>query len=155
MFLILFLFWLLLNGKMTAEIVLIGAAVSAALTFAAHRVLNIDPRKERRFMRRLPGIFVYLLHLVGQMALSNLQVIALILKPGTGRPKLVWFRPDLKGDTARLALANSITLTPGTVTVALGDKTLCVYALRPELADGLADCGFVKKLRRLEGDDHG
>ena len=155
MFLILFLFWILLNGKVTVEIVLIGAAISAALTFAAYRVLNMDPRKEVRFLCRLPGVFVYLLYLTGQMVVSSLQVIALILKPGTGRPKLVWFRPELKSDAARLALANSITLTPGTVTASLGEKTVCVYALRPELAEGIKECGFVKKLRRLEGKRHG
>ena len=155
MFLILFLFWILLNGKITVEIVLFGAAISAALTFAAYRVLHTDPRKEWLLFCRLPGVFAYLFYLVWQMVLSNLQVIALILRPGSGRPKLVWFRPALKGDGARLALANSVTLTPGTVTAALGKKTICVYALRPHLAEGLAECGFVKKLRRLEGEKHG
>ena len=155
MFLILFLFWLLLNGKLTIEVALVGAAVSAVLTFAAYRVLNMDPRKEMRFLCRLPLVFAYLMYLAVQMVVSSIQVIGLILKPGSARPKLVWFRPNLNSDTARLALANSITLTPGTVTASLGKKTVCVYALRPNLAEGIEECGFVKKLRRLEGNRHG
>ena len=41
MFVLLLLFWLILNGKVTIEILLIGAAISAALTFAARRVLKM------------------------------------------------------------------------------------------------------------------
>ena len=154
MFVLLLLFSLILNGKVTIEILLIGAAISAALTFTARRVLKLDRRKELLFWRRLPKILLFLLYLAGQIVLANLQVIRLILKPGTGRPKLVWFRPKMQGDLTRLALANSITLTPGTVTVSLTEDTICVYALRPELAEGLKDCGFVEKLCRLEEDAH-
>ena len=154
--LLLFLFWLVLNGKVTLDIVLTGAAASAALSWFAHRVLGISPRAEVRVLRRLPGVLSYLCYLVGQVICANLAVIRLILCPGTGRAKLVWFAPPIQGGLARLALANSITLTPGTVTVSLGEDVLCVYALRPELAEGLAQCGFVTRLRRLEGgEDHG
>ena len=118
-FVLLFLFWLLLNGKVTVEIILVGAAVSAALTCFAHRVLHISPRGELRVLRGLPGVFCYLVWLVGQIILSNIQVIGRILTPGKKRSpaKLIWFQPGTKGDLAKLALANSITLTPGTVTV--------------------------------------
>ena len=152
---LLFLFWLLLNERITIEIILIGAALSAVLTFAAHRVLHISPRRELLFWQRLPRILSYLLYLTGQIILSNLQVIRLILKPATVRPKLVWFRPKAKSDAGRLALANSITLTPGTVTSALREDMICVYALCPEFAEGLQDSGFSKKLCRLEETDHG
>lgn len=155
MIILLFLFWVILNGKVTTEIVLVGAALSAALTCYAHRVLKVDPRKEALFWRRLPGIVLYLAYLVGQIVVSNLQVIRVILCPGKQHPKLVWFYPKTKTATGRLALANSITLTPGTVTVSLGDDLIGVYALRPEFAEGLEASGFVERLCRLEGEDHG
>ena len=151
MIVFLFLFWIILNGKMTLEISVLGAAVSAALSWFARRVLGISPREERRFLRRLPGVFCYLIYLLGQVAYSNYLVIRLILSPGKERPKLVWFPLPVKGGPARLALANSITLTPGTVTVSMGEETICVYALRPQLGEGLDRCGFVTRLRRLEG----
>lgn len=155
MFVFLFLFWLILNARITLEIVLLGAVFSAVLTFAARRVLKVSRQRELKLLRRLPRILLYLIYLVWQIILSNLAVIRLILCPGTGRPKLVWFRPALRSDLSRLALANSITLTPGTVTVGLNEDTICVYAMRPEMAEDLADGGFVKKLNRLEEETHG
>lgn len=154
MTLLLFLFWILLNGRVTVEIVLVGAAVSAALAWFARRTLHL-PRMDGRAPRRLPGVFSYLVYLLGQVAAANLQVMGLILSPKRVRPRLVWFRPRVEGELARLALANSITLTPGTVTVALEGDMICVYALSPELAKGLKDSGFTEKLTRLEGGDHG
>ncbi len=155
MTLLLFLFWVMLNGKVTIEIGLVGAVISTALAWLARRILHISPRAELRVLRRLPGVFFYLLYVTGQVVRANLQVIRLILVPGTGRPRLVWFVPPVKGDLSRLALANSITLTPGTVTVALREDAICVYALRPELAEGLKESGFTARLRELEGKKHG
>ena len=51
--------------------------------------------------------------------------------------------------------ANSITLTPGTVTVALHGGRLCVYALDQEFAAGIKDSEFVRRLRRWEGKQDG
>lgn len=155
MMLLLFLFWMILNGKVTIELVLVGTAVSAVLAWPAHRILHIAPQAELRMLRRLPGVFFYLLYLTGQVVRSNLQVIWLILHPNGRRPKLVWFTPPVKGDLARLVLANSITLTPGTVTVSLGKNAICVYALRPELGIGLKESGFTRRLSRMEEKDHG
>jgi len=154
MTLLLFLFWLLLNGRVTIEIVLVGAVISAALTFAARKVLHISRRNELLFWRRLPGIIKYLAFLMYSIIASNFQVIATILKNDMDKPKLMWYKPNLSGDTARIALANSITLTPGTITVSLGDEEICVYVLRPKMAEGLDDSCFVSKLRKLEGEDN-
>lgn len=153
-FILLFLFWLVLNTKITLEIVLVGAVLSGVLALAARRFLGFTPGLGKRALRCLPGILLYLLYLAGQIILSNLQVIRLILKPGEERPKLVWFTPKYRGGAAMLALANSITLTPGTVTVGMGDDTICVYALRPQFAEGIESCGFVTRLRRLEERGH-
>lgn len=156
-FVLLFLFWLLLNGKVTVEIILVGAAVSAALTCFAHRVLHISPQGELRVLRRLPEVFCYLMWLMGQILLSNIQVIGRILTPGKKQApaKLIWFQPGTKGDLAKLALANSITLTPGTVTVSMGADMLCVYALDAEFGAGIKESAFSEKLKKLEEERHG
>ena len=65
-------------------------------------------------------------------------------------PKLLQFQTKLEGDTKRVVLANSITLTPGTITVSLeGDKYL-IHCLDKELGEGISDCTFVKRLERFE-----
>ena len=153
--LLLFFFWLILNGTVTVELILVGVAVSAALAWLAYRVLGLSLRADVRLLRRLPGVIFYLCYLLGQVILSNLQVMRVILSPGAQRPKLVWFPVSIRAELSQLTLANSITLTPGTVTVALGENRICVYALRPEMAQGLESCGFVTRLEKLEGERHG
>ena len=156
-FFLLFLIWLVLNGRVDLEVVLTGAAVSAALTWLARVVLHLPPWGGLRLIRRLPRVFLYLFYLFGQVVVSNLQVMERILFPRKrkGGGRLVWFRTDLKEEGTRLTLANSITLTPGTVTVSLKGDRLCVHALDEEFADGIKDNGFAPRLERWEEGDHG
>ncbi len=65
-------------------------------------------------------------------------------------PVLVHFRTTLRTRAARVLLANSITLTPGTITVSLEGDELSVHCLDKSLAQGLADGIFAKELERLE-----
>jgi multicomponent Na+:H+ antiporter subunit E len=154
LFLLLFLFWLLLNGRVTIEIAVIGAAASAALTYCANKVLQLSSQKQMRLFRSLPGVFFYLLFLLWQIIVSNLLVLKRILTPAVkrkGKPKLIWFKPGVDGQTARLALANSITLTPGTVTAALRPGMICVYTLGSEFESDIQNSGFARRLSALEG----
>ena len=154
MFCLLFLFWIILNGAVTVEIVVLGAAISAALTVCFRRVLKASPWNEVHLMRLFPRAVLYFFYLLWQIVWSNLLMIRVILFPGSERPCLVWFDHPVKKSESQLALANSITLTPGTVTVALGEKTICVYAVRPFFAQGLKSCGFVSRLLQMEEPDH-
>ena len=65
-------------------------------------------------------------------------------------PAVVKFKSSLKSERARVALANSITLTPGTVTVRLQFDEFTVHCLDKSLAEGLNDSIFVKLLERIE-----
>ena len=147
----LFLFWLALNGRCDLEIVVSGAAVSAALTWFARRELGIRPGEERRLLRRLPGAVCFLGHTAARMVRSSLLVMGVILSPGRGRARLVWFPQPVESALARVALANALSLTPGTVTAAMGERTLCVYVLRPRFGAGLKEDVLAGRLRRLEG----
>ena len=70
----------------------------------------------------------YVVYLAWEVLLANLQVMKRILFPGKrkGAPKLTWFESGLKEPGHRMMLSNSITLTPGTVTVSLRGGRLCV-----------------------------
>ena len=59
----------------------------------------------------------------------------------------------MKSRAARVALANSITLTPGTITVALEEDELIVHALDVDLVRGIDDSVFVHMLRKMEAID--
>ena len=159
MILLLLLLWILLNGKVTAEVIATGAAVSAALTCFAYRMFHIPPREELRILRGLPGAVLFVLYLIGQVAIANLQVMRLLLSGPAGRdrgrPRLVWFRSPCRSPGGKLALTSAITQTPGTVTVGVKGDMICVYALNGDFSQGLDQSGFTRRLCRLEEKNHG
>lgn len=85
------------------------------------------------------------------MIKSNLAVIRIILSPGLeADPAFYTFETDLKTEVARVTLANCITLTPGTYTVALEDNKYTIHALDKSFTEGIEESVFVKQLRKLE-----
>ena len=151
MFFVLFAFWLLLNGRWTAEIALTGAAVCGLVYLFLWKYLGYSPRKEWQAARRLPGLAAYALWLVGQIFASATATIRLIWSPRLiAEPRLVAFRSRLKTRAGRTLLANSITLTPGTITAdQTGDRFL-VHCLDSDFAEGLADSEMEKRILRIE-----
>ena len=104
-----------------------------------------------------PSIPLYLKYafvLLWEIFKANVDVIKIIFSPKKAeiQPALVRFHTDLKSEASLVALANSITLTPGTYTVELENGEYVVQALdREKFGEGLEDSVFVKQLRRLEG----
>ena len=102
-------------------------------------------------LRLLPRVLFYLALLFIEIVKANLQVIRLVLSPVIEvEPCLVRFRTDLRSEAARVALANSITLTPGTLTVSLEGNDLLIHALDRDMARGVDESVFVRHLRRME-----
>ena len=66
------------------------------------------------------------------------------------QPQLVHFESGLKETRHRVVLADSITLTPGTITVSVEDDRFCVHCLDKELAEGMETSVFVKLLKEME-----
>ena len=83
LFLVLFALWLLLNGRVTLELILIGAAVSGAVWLFCYRTLGYRPQRERVLLRRLPRYAHYAAALTAEIFKANLTVMRAIL---SGRP---------------------------------------------------------------------
>ena len=137
MFVLLLLVWIVLNGSLNLQVVAAGVVISAVLSWASYRLLQLPPLGGAGRIDRFSRAVFYILYLAWEILLANLQVIGRILFPKRrkGAPKLTWFQS---------------TLTPGTITVSLKNGRLCVYAMDQEFAAGLSECGFVQKLRRWE-----
>ena len=152
MFVLLLLVWIVLNGSLDVQVVVAGVLVCAALSWASKRILQLPPLGGAVRFGRFPRAVFYILYLAKEILVANLQVMERIVFPQrrNGAPRLTWFDPGLKEPVHRMLLANSITLTPGTITVSLREGRLCVYALDQDFAGGLWECGFVQKLRRWE-----
>ncbi len=127
LFVLLFAFWLLLTGSLAPAELIAGFLVALMVTLISRPHLTIfnglrlTPSAIRPFMAYL-GVF--LLALVR----ANLDVARRVLSPSLPlRPALVEVRTSLKSPLGRLILANSITLTPGTLTVDVGDDSLLIH----------------------------
>ena len=152
MFFLLLFVWIVLNGSLNVQIVTAGILASGILSWASYRILQLPPLGGAGLFDRFLRAFFYILFLAKEILMANLQVIERILIPKRlqGAPKLTWFHPGLKGPAHQMLLANSITLTPGTITVSLRDGRLCVYAMDQSFADGLSGCSFVQRLRQCK-----
>lgn len=153
MFLLFFLVWLILNGKMTVEICIFGLAISAALFAFICRYMEYSLRKELLLFRLFPLLVQYFWVLVKEIVKANVCVMKIILSPELQpEPAFVYFDTDLKNDLLRVMLANSITLTPGTITVSVEENHFYVHCLDRELAEGMEESVFVELLKKMEAE---
>ena len=149
-----FLVWVIFNGRLTVEIALFGIAVAGAMFAFVCRFMDYSPRKELLFYKKIPVFVQYLYCLVKEIIASNLVVSRMILtRKETVEPVIVRVHTDLKTETAKVILANSITLTPGTITVSMSGQELLVHCLDRSLAEGMEDSVFVRLLRKMEEED--
>jgi len=99
----------------------------------------------------VPAFVQYLYYLIKEIFFANISVSRMILtRKEEMEPVLVHVCTDLKTETARVILANSITLTPGTITVSLTEDKLLVHCLDKSLSEGMEDSVFVRLLRKME-----
>ncbi len=151
MFIAFLLLWIVLNGRLTAEILMLGFLISAALYAFFCRFLDFSIKKDLRIasgaFRGIRYVFLLLLKILT----SNGTVIRMILTPGfEPDSQLVSFRAGLKKPMHRAVLANSITLTPGTITCDLHEDTFVVHCLDRSMMDDIGDSAFLRRLREME-----
>jgi multicomponent Na+:H+ antiporter subunit E len=147
---LLFLLWIIWNGKVNAEILLFGTALTALALLFAVKVLGYSLESERRFWRNFPLFLRYTLVLIREIFKASLAVAKLAWSAdGKPDPIIVEFHSGLPADFQNALLANSITLTPGTYTLFQEGDHLVVHCLRAAWAKGLEESVFVRMLRRM------
>ena len=145
--------WVIFNGKFTVEIAIFGAAFATAIYLFSWKALGYSAKMDKKFFKNFGKILVYLAVLVWEIIKANIAVMKYVFKPGHNiEPRLVYFRSGLKGNVTKTALANSITITPGTITVWTDENedVFCVHALDKSMAEGLDESVFVKRLKNME-----
>lgn len=152
MFLLFFLVWIIFNGNITVEIAIIGLAVAAAVFAFICKFMDYSLKKEILLYKKLLAFIGYVIILIIEIIKANIAVIHMIVtQREVVEPVIVRFRTKLRTETARVILANSITLTPGTITVSLEGDEYEVHCLDKSLAEGIEDSMFVKLLEKMEG----
>lgn len=150
MFVLLYIMWLIFNGNLHADTLVSGILVCGAVYFFCCRFMGFSFRKDMIIVKEIPQIIIYSANLVIEIIKASLATIGCILSPSQPHSALIKFSSGLKSKTARVVLANSITLTPGTITVDLQGDEYVIHCLDKRFGDGIAESSFVKLLRRME-----
>jgi multicomponent Na+:H+ antiporter subunit E len=135
LWLTLFIIWLIANGTLASDTVIAGLVISAfiALMFAAFsQVYSVVRWSPVVIYHYLVYFAVFLVELVK----ANINVMRLVFSPRINiKPAIVEIKTELKSPIGRLALANSITLTPGTLVVDIKDDSLFVHCIDLKTSD--------------------
>lgn len=151
MFLLYFLLWVIFNGAITLEIAAFGIVIAAVLFAFTCKYMDYSIAKEIRYLKMTFSILHYIRILVKEIIKANAAVIHMIMQgEEVPEPAIVTFQSDLKKPMSKVMLANSITLTPGTITVSLEDNEYTVHCLDGSLAEGMDQSVFVDMLKDME-----
>ncbi len=138
-FVIMLIFWIILSGMFDAFHLTLGVICCLLVANFSGKMLFEGPRVEVR-ARQIIGMLLYGPWLLWEIVLSSLQIAYIVLHPqmlDKMDPQLIRFKTKLKSNFARVTFAQSITLTPGTITVSLQNDEMTVYALTRSAADSL------------------
>lgn len=149
----LLLLWLLLSGRFDAFHVGSGVLAVFLVVWLDRKLgpANLET-EDQRLRPHLGRILLYLPWLAWQMLLSSWQVARAILAPDMRRkisPNLVTFRSGQPHTVARVILGNSITLTPGTLTLDIEGDDYLVHSLTDQTARSLLDGTMQRKVAAM------
>ncbi|MBO4324470.1 MAG: Na+/H+ antiporter subunit E [Lachnospiraceae bacterium] len=151
MFFLFLIMWVILNGRLDREVLVTGLVLAVPVYLFFCLVMRYTPKKEWKTVKHFPWLLKYIGVLLVEIIKANFAVIRLILSPKLEpEPILVHFKKPMKKDSHKVLLANSITLTPGTITVELDGDNYAVHALDKEFAEGLDSSVFVEMIKELE-----
>jgi len=135
LWLTLFIIWLIANGSFATDTAIAGLVISAliALAFAAFaRVYSVIRWSPTVIYYYLMYLMVFLIELVK----ANINVMRLVFSPRIDiKPAIIEIRTELKSPIGRLALANTITLTPGTLVVDIKGDSLFIHWINISTVD--------------------
>ncbi len=155
MLLFFFAIWIVLNGKITLEIAIFGLVISVVMFLFICKFMDYSIKKEIALFKNIFAVIGYIILLIVEIIKANISAAKLIFSARYElEPVLVTFRSPLKSSFLNVVLANSITLTPGTITVSMEDNVFVVHCLDKELAKDIDCSSFVKKLEAIERRNH-
>jgi multicomponent Na+:H+ antiporter subunit E len=153
-FIILFVFWMVMAGRFDLLHVMLGMISSLLVTVVSGNLLFKESRKGRG--REAVRFVMYVPWLIYQIILANWQVARLALSPRMLElidPQLIKIKVNVKSDISKVTLANSITLTPGTVTAGIKGNEFLVHTLWQPSKDDLLSREMEKRVQHVFSED--
>lgn len=146
----LYLFWVLMSGIFTPFLLAAGFASALAVAWLAHR-MELNDREGHPFHLTWSAVS-YWPWLVKEILKSSIDVSRVILDPRLpATPTVVRFRPRQKTAVGLVTHANSITLTPGTLSIEVAPGEFLVHGLTRESASAAVDSDMDRRVERFEG----
>ena len=150
--------WFIMSEKTEPKFLILGAASSMLIAAVCLRTLTMRGVKTDRTyyllgvnIFRFIGYFAWLLVQIAKSAIYVARVS--VFDRSKVDPSIAWFRADYDDPAAVSMLANSITLTPGTITIDITDDGIfSVHSLTQELREGLLDGSMQAKVAWLYGE---
>ena len=158
MFVVLFGFWMVLSGRTETKFIVYGLITALVTTWVTYPLLLVPNKDGSKryfvFGVSIPKFIMYFFWLMWQLVLANIDVLlATTAQELDIDPKVVRFYFRADNPMASVVLANSITLTPGTVTINVTDDGLYeIHALTRGAAAGVLDGSMQKKVADLYGE---
>ncbi len=142
-----YLFYLLLSTWKPLDF-FTGFVTAAIVSVVLAPVVSGEPAAVRRTGGRLLRFVLYAVYLLKEIAVANLQIAYVVLHPDLPiDPKLVRFQAAVWSDSGVTTLANSITLTPGTLTVRVAEDGFEIHSLTEGAREDLFDGGLERAVR--------
>lgn len=141
--------WLIWSGRLDPLLLVLGALSCLAVLWIAVRMAVVDDEAEPYHL--VARALAYLPWLLWQIAVANVHIALVILSPKLRiQPQLVRVRATQQTDLGNAIFANSITLTPGTVSLDVRERTILVHALTDQSRDGLVSGEMDARVSWLE-----
>lgn len=145
---VLMVFWLIITGSVRPLDLAIGVLVAFLVTWWSERTLwaeEPEPLSARAWLR-LPG---YALYLIKEIVVAALYVAERVIDPRIGiAPTVHIHRVSFGRDSARVAFANSITLTPGTLTLDVEGDVYTIHCLHESFTDTISSGDLERRVSR-------
>lgn len=149
---LMFVFWFSLSGQTRPLFLILGAVSSLLVAYWSHDLL-FGKMEKGPDLRKILRVLTYLPWLAKEIVLANLHLIYIVLHPKMPiDPTIIRFTHDLKTNMGITLLGNSITLTPGTVTIDADRYEYIVHAISKKTAQDLLSGTMLAKIKKIEGE---
>ncbi|MGN0385235.1 MAG: Na+/H+ antiporter subunit E [Lachnospiraceae bacterium] len=151
MILLYFVLWVIFNANFTLEIAIFGVVISLVIFWFTCKFMDYSIKKEINGYKKAGKYMKYIYHLLVEVVKANLVTIHFIFSQKEEiEPAIVTFKGKAKTPLGKTMIANSITLTPGTITASLEGDTYMVHCLDESYAEGIDDNVFTKIVEEVE-----
>ncbi len=143
--------WIIFTERISLEVIIIGLIIGAFIIKINNKSIESIVNKSYFRFNSLIYMIEYFLLLLKEIIIANFQVAMLVLNPNIQvSPRIISFHTKLKDPLLKTILANSITLTPGTLTIEVDKEKFTIHCLTERYIEGVINSKFETILLKIE-----